>query len=139
MVGLATARVGAQQRVRYLQAGALEAKFVEQGPYDAVVTCYFLDCLSEREAGELIGRVAAAMVPGGQWLVSDFAIPEAGWRKWHARAWVGTMYAFFQIATGLGVGRLPRITPLMESAGFVKDAEIESRWGLIVSGVWRKA
>jgi ubiquinone/menaquinone biosynthesis C-methylase UbiE len=48
--------------------------------FDAVVTCFFLDCFTEVQARRVIRRIARALAPGGIWLVSEFAIPEKGWR-----------------------------------------------------------
>jgi ubiquinone/menaquinone biosynthesis C-methylase UbiE len=136
MIALARARVGSTDRVRFLQE---DARLVDFGAaeYDGVVTCFFLDCFPEAEAHVLVERLARALKPGGVWLVSDFAIPPYGWRRWHAAVWIWTMYRFFRITTGLQTAWLPRIERLLASAGLTRVEREEERAGMMVSELWR--
>jgi SAM-dependent methyltransferase len=136
MIALARVRAGLTERVRFAQDDARVVEFGESC-YDGVVTCFFLDCFSETEARSLIHRLTRALKPGGVWLMSDFAVPGHGWRRWHAAAWIWTMYCFFRIATGLTTRRLPPIEQLLGGAGLVREAREEERAGMMVSEVWR--
>ena len=137
MVTLASARLApADGRVRFTCADARSALF--DADYDAVVTCFFLDCLDEAEAHHLIGRVSRALVSGGTWLVAEFAVPASGWRRLHARLWIGTMYYFFGLTTGLRTRALPPIDALLSASGLRLEASSAARWGLIESCVWRR-
>ncbi len=137
MIGLARQGAGRSERVRFRQEDARRARF-EAGAYDAVVTLFFLDCFHEGELRQLAGRLVEAMMPGGQWIVGEFAVPERGWRHWHARAWLWTMYRFFGAVSGLRVRELPPVEELLVAAGLELREREEARWGLIRSEVWRK-
>jgi ubiquinone/menaquinone biosynthesis C-methylase UbiE len=137
MIALSRRRVEDSSRVRFLQEDALAASFPDNY-YDAVVTLFFLDCFQDAEARTLIRRLAAAMAQRAVWLVSDFAIPPQGWRNWHAKVWLWTMYRFFSIATGLRTRSLPAIDKLLTEAGLrCLDFE-EERAGLIRSEIYIK-
>ncbi len=115
-----------------------DARRCEPGPecYDAVVTLFFLDCFDEAGLGEILGRFAPQLVPGGLWLVSDFAIPARGWQRLHAQAWIGVMYRFFGVVSGLQVRELPMIDRAFAEAGFRLDDARVTRAGLIQAAVW---
>lgn len=138
MIELARQRTGNCERVRFRQEDALGAA-LPGNHYDGVVTLFLLDCFDEREAGILIRRLASAMTPEGRWLVSEFAIPERGWRRWHARVWIWVLYRFFGIATGLRTRALPPIERLMREAGMRRLEFSEERGGLLRSEVWGRA
>jgi SAM-dependent methyltransferase len=131
---IALARAGAGSRVRFLQHDARSIAFES---YDAIVTCFFLDCFNEEDSGLLVERLASALKPGGLWLMSDFAVPERGWQRWHACVWVWTMYLFFRITTGLTTRWLPPIEDQLRNAGLTRIARKAERAGMIVSELWR--
>ncbi len=137
MIALARRRVGDHERVRFVQVDARVCAWPE-GHYDGVVTCFFLDCFSEADAQELIQRLAHSLTPGGTWLVSEFAIPPAGWRRWHARIWIWTMYRFFALATGLRVRALPPYERFLSESGMDRTEKEAERAGLMTSEVWVK-
>jgi len=135
MIELARRRTGDSARISFV---CQDARTIGLAPdkYDAVLTMFFLDCFSERDSRRLIRKVAEAMKPGGVWLHSEFAIPDHGWRRWHAVIWIATMYLFFRAATGLKVRRLPPIRKLLAEAGLCPTARKDARAGLIVSEVY---
>jgi ubiquinone/menaquinone biosynthesis C-methylase UbiE len=136
MIELARSRAGTTNRVRFLRQ---DARAITPGSrsYDGIMTCFFLDCFSADDAGAIIKRLAGALTADGIWLMTDFEVPERGWRRWYAALWIGTMYRFFQITTGLGVGKLPPVGRLLKEAGLKRVARKEERGGMIVSEVWR--
>jgi ubiquinone/menaquinone biosynthesis C-methylase UbiE len=137
MIELARRRVAASPRVHFTQQDALTMSWPDHH-YDAVVTFFFLDCFSEPEAGKLIHSLAPSLIQNGLWLLSEFAIPESGWRKWHAAIWLWTMYRFFALLTGLRTRQLPAIPNLLREAGLDQLESKDERWGLIKSEVWGK-
>ncbi len=137
MIKLARRRDGNSARVHFRQENALTAFWPDEY-YDGLVTLFFLDCFNEDEARGLIHRLVSAMTPGAVWLVGEFAIPERGWRRWHATAWIWTMYRFFGAITGLRTRALPPFEALLTEAGLRKLEWSEERWGLIRSEVWGK-
>jgi hypothetical protein len=72
-------------------------------------------------------------------VISDFQQPAHGWRVWHARLWLKTMYTFFHIATGLEVSDLPQYMPALERVGFQLQSRYTSMAGLIASEVWSRS
>ena len=106
--------------------------------YDLIVTHFFLDCFTDAELRPLVARLAAFATPDARWLVSDFRQPARGPAAWHARAWIGGLYAFFRVATGLRVRRLPNHAAALAAAGFRLEGETLARWGLLTSQLWRR-
>jgi cyclopropane fatty-acyl-phospholipid synthase-like methyltransferase len=138
MVTLARLCSGNSARVNFSCQDAREASW-PPGRYDGVVTHFFLDCFVEGDARQLIRRLKNTLTPDGIWLMSEFAIPDKGWRRLHAWIWIATMYRFFGIATGLRARALPPIERLMQEAGMTRTDREKARAGLMVSEVWRPA
>jgi SAM-dependent methyltransferase len=136
MIALARQRTGNSARVNFFCQDARTANW-PAAQYDGIVTHFFLDCFVEEEAQRLIRQLVAALTPDGNWLVSEFAVPDKGWRRLHARIWIGTMYRFFGIATGLRARALPPIERLMREAGMHRTCQEQARAGLIASEIWR--
>ena len=107
--------------------------------YDAIVTNFFIDCFSEADARDLIGKLANALKPNGIWLVAEFATPASGWRRLHGQVWIRTMYRFFGFTTGLRATKLPPIDALLREAGMLCVEKEEQRAGLMVSERWTKS
>jgi SAM-dependent methyltransferase len=136
MIGLARRRVGETPHVHFLQQDARNVELTRDA-YDGVVIFFFLDCFTEPEARRLVERLAHSLKPGGILLMSDFAVPERGWQRWHALAWIRTMYLFFRMTTALKTGRLPPIGKLLTDAGMTLVEEQQERAGMMISQVWR--
>ena len=124
-------------RVSFIQSNALETD-LPPSAYDAVITNFFLDCFSHADVWRLSARVAAAIKPGGVWIVSEFQQPPTGLPRWHARLWLWAMYTFFGLTTRLQTRELPPYIGLLEREGLQLVAEQRRRLGLIVSQVWSK-
>ncbi len=138
MIALARRRTGYSDRIRFLCRDARTAE-LPTDCYDVVLTLFFLDCFPEHEARRLIRQIAGALRPEAVWLISEFAIPNRGWRKWHARIWIGAMYLFFRAAAGLTVRDLPPIGKLLAEAGMYAVERETARAGLMTSEVYVSA
>jgi len=136
MIALARERTRNSDRVVFHLQDARSADWKPRS-YDAIVTNFFVDCLNEQDANRLTRNLANALDDAGIWLISEFAIPQTGWRRVHAQIWIATMYRFFQIATGLRTTALPPIENLLREAGMQRIAQKKARAGLIVSELWR--
>lgn len=117
MLALARARVAPQDlpRVRFLHQDALEA--LPLLTYDAIVTNFFLDCLTTDETRQFIRSTARLLDPHGCWLVGEFHLPPVGIRRWHAKVWLTVMYRFFAFSTGLRARQIPDYPAEFANAG----------------------
>ena len=139
MIRLARQRLSRydESRVEFQQMDAVGQR-LPNGPFDLAVTHFFLDTLNCHDAEAVISEVSAALLPGAVWLVSEFQEPAGGFRRLHARLWLGVMYSFFAITTGLRASKLPPYRDLLQRAGLAEIEHRERRLGLIRSQVWRK-
>lgn len=141
MLDRAAARLAgraAATRVSFRQADLL-AVDLPAAHYDAVVTCFFLDCFTATQAEAVMTRIRGSLRPGALWLWADFAVPPAGPARWRAQLWLALLYAFFRQATGLPVRALPPVEPLLAAAGWEPVAELSLQHGLVRSAVFREA
>jgi SAM-dependent methyltransferase len=127
---LATARARCGERARYFRVDLL-ADPAPEGPYDLLVTHFFLDCFTEAELDVVVGRLALAAGAEARWVVSEFDAP-----GWWARWAVGALYRFFGVTTGLAARRLPGYAAALRRVGFVLEARETALAGLLVSELW---
>jgi SAM-dependent methyltransferase len=132
MQRVAEAGAGEQLSVRCGDARG----FRPSGKYDLVVTHFFLDCLTTEEIAEMAAQIRPHLLPGAEWIVSDFSIPR-GCAALPARLIVGFLYAAFGLLTGLAVRRLPRHGEALEAAGFSLSDRKTWLCGLLYSEQWR--
>lgn len=123
MIQLASRRLEAaglaSKRINFIQMDISEAVF-PAGHFDLIVTHFFFDGFESAEVGKLILQLEGHAKDGAYWLLSDFCIPERGWRKWRAQFWLYVLYRFFGLTTGLTVRELPAIEALMEESLFTR-------------------
>ncbi len=124
----------AANRLRTHHANALTLTL--EGPYDLVVTHFFLDCLTQPDLNALITRLAPTLAPGALWLISDFRIPPGPMRV-PAQFLVRTLYLAFRLLTGLRTTRLPdHATPLTQ-AGLTRISAQHRLAGLLTTELWQ--
>jgi ubiquinone/menaquinone biosynthesis C-methylase UbiE len=140
MLARAQARVGEEDLSR-VQWECADAREVPLAParYDAVVTLFFLDCFSGEDVRRLVARVGSALQPRACWLFADFVLPEAGWRRWRARAWLGLLYFFFRWQARLGARALPPSEAILAEAGWQRECQVEFQAGLLRTVLWWSA
>lgn len=108
-------------RVKTHHANALE--FEPSQKYDAIVTHFFLDCLTQEQLNALVKRYVSFLKPGGLWIISDFNIPQ-GFVRPFAKLLVRILYAAFRILTKLQVKQLANFEKPMQDTGlFRKERE----------------
>jgi len=134
--GRAIGSVG-RRRVEFLHRDATRWE-PEPGAFDVVATHFFLDCFPAAVLAERVPRWSSGLAVGGVWLVSDFQVPEQGWRGLRARWIHALMYAFFRVATGLEAQRWTDPDPFLEGAGLRLEARTRLNHGLVRSDLWRK-
>jgi SAM-dependent methyltransferase len=122
-------------RVRTYRADARE--WMPPGSsYDAIVTHFFLDCLSTDEVFELAQRLQNCSAPSSRWVVSEFAIPVSWYGRLVARPLVAFLYLAFRLLTGIQALRLPNHRDAMTRAGFKLNLDRSTLAGLLVSEMW---
>jgi ubiquinone/menaquinone biosynthesis C-methylase UbiE len=131
-------RAGADlSRVVFVHAALPDWRPAEQ--FDAIATHFFLDCFPPEPLAAVIATLASAASAEARWIVSDFSLPERGWRRWRAGAIHALMYGFFRVAAGLTARRWTNPDPLLEQAGFRLVSRRTSEWGLLQADLWQRA
>ena len=104
--------------------------------YDAIVTCFFLDCFPGEVLEDVVARLASSAEPDAVWLIVDFAVPARGIARWRARAVHLLMYWFFRLFTDLPARQQTEPDPFLKAQGFVLERRQDFEWGLIRADVW---
>jgi ubiquinone/menaquinone biosynthesis C-methylase UbiE len=140
MLERASGRLSAEQRrrVTFTCSDALSVE-LPHSAYDAVTTLFFLDCFTDSEIRALVPRIRRSLRSECLWLFADFAIPQAGWRRWRAQLWLTMLYAFFRWQTGLSARGLPKAEDAIVKAGFVPASTLVLQHGLLRSVAYRSA
>jgi ubiquinone/menaquinone biosynthesis C-methylase UbiE len=126
----------AESRMQTLQASALDVSVPNNT--DLIITHFFLDCLTQSEINTLTTDLAAQVVPGTMWLLSDFAIPNHPLLRPLAALYIRALYFSFSILTGLKTSCLPDPQTAFTNAGFQRTARHERLFGLIYTELWRR-
>lgn len=92
---------------------------VSPDSWDAVLTMFVLDCLTEDDTRAVVQRLAGGLRPGGHWLWADFAEPRSGWRRVWARLTVRALYVFFGWTTGIEARTLPPAERILAETGLI--------------------
>lgn len=121
---------GAEARLQTHLADVRDFEPKDYG-YDLVVTHFFLDCLTENEIALLIQKIRPHLAEDCRWLVSDFAIPAKGWKKFLGRIVVSSLYLGFRVLTNLQIRRLPELPPIWQDAGYELQKRREFLGGLL--------
>lgn len=120
MLACAEARIaGTEARGRVtFECTDIFAASLPPARFDAVITCFFLDCFTADQTAAIVSRVSASLRPTAQWLFADFSLPAHGLARWRARAWLAILYTFFRLQTRLQAHVLPPSEHLIQHAGF---------------------
>ena len=106
--------------------------------FDALVTCFFLDCFPPETLARVITKLAHCTHEDAVWLNVDFDLPSRGFRRLRAQAVHALMYAFFRSVAGLPAKRLTPPDTLLSSHGFCRERRAEFNRGLLSAEVWRR-
>jgi SAM-dependent methyltransferase len=124
----------ANQHLRFEKCDALQWK--PSGKFDLVVSHFFLDCFPPDALAYVTGKVAAATTENACWLLTDFRVPDQGWRKWRGTVVLALMYTFFRFATRLSASQVTPPDEFLRGAGFRLAARRLANFGLIHSDLW---
>jgi ubiquinone/menaquinone biosynthesis C-methylase UbiE len=106
--------------------------------YDLVVCHFFLDCLTDGDVTALIERVVPRLAEDAIWLVSEFSIPEKGWRRFWARGVVRSLYLAFSVLTGFSVRQIPNYAKIFRDNKFHRSENAVYLGEMLVSEVWER-
>jgi len=104
--------------------------------FDAIVTCFFLDCFPPETLDAVIKHLADAAEENAIWLITDFAVPNSGLARSRAKLIHALMYAFFRVVTALPARRQTAPDGLLMQHGFKLTQRRGFEWGLLRSDVW---
>jgi ubiquinone/menaquinone biosynthesis C-methylase UbiE len=110
-----------------------------ENAYDLLVTHFVLDCFPEAELAGAIKKFAAAAKSEAAWLLADFRLPDRGFARLHAQAWLAAMYQFFRLTARIQATELVDPTSHLQSAGFSLAHQHLFRRGMLKSELWRKS
>jgi ubiquinone/menaquinone biosynthesis C-methylase UbiE len=124
-------------RVTFQHADLLEDKLPGAG-FDLIVTNFFLDCFAPEEVTRLVHRLAGYSSPGSIWLLTDFCIPEAGWRRWRATVLLALLYFFFRRSAHVPAQWLTPPDAFLKACGFTLCERKFASFGFVHSDLWRR-
>ena len=130
-------RTGGRQNVVFQQADLRNWQYAGE-KFDLVVTNFFLDCFPPTELGQVVANLSSAAATSAQWLLTDFNLPESGWRRFRARWVLALAYQFFRLATGLAAGRITAPDEALRAQGFVLRDRQHFNHGLLQSDLWER-
>jgi len=137
MIQLAQARLRPEARVSFHRSDAREWKFPSER-YDAVVTCFFLDCFQMQTLEKLMPNIAGSLKPSGHWMVAEFAQPSRGLSKWRAKLWLTVLYRFFAHFAKMETRQLPAWQNEMARLGFNRTEHVPRNLELIAASRWSR-
>lgn len=123
-------------RHTFVEQPFLEAALAE-GAFDCVITLFFLDNFEAEEVEACLDRLSSLAASKACWLVSDFCVPQKGWRRLRAQIWLWILYRFFRITTGIPAWQLPEIERLIERRSVrIVDRQSNSQ-GMLFSALYQ--
>jgi ubiquinone/menaquinone biosynthesis C-methylase UbiE len=108
------------------------------GPFDLIVTHFFLDCFPEDQLHGVVANLAKAAAQDATWLLADFQMPDRGISRFRAQLILAMMYLFFRVATRLPARRLTPADAFLEAHRFVLRERRETEWGLLRAELWSR-
>lgn len=109
-----------------------------QNHYDLIVTHFILDCFPQPELARVVKNLAATAKPDAEWLLADFRLPDRGFARLHAQAWLAAMYQFFRLTARIRARELIDPTPYLQAEGFGLSRQHLFRGGMLKSELWRR-
>lgn len=121
----------ARARIGYFREDILT--WSPRGPYDLLVTHFFLDCFSREEVRRIVSKLGDVATSDAVWLLADFTVPPSRLGRMHAQIWLRLMYCFFRISAGISAKELVDPTPCLRENRFFLASCQRFRSGLLKS------
>jgi len=129
-----TERIPTQAAVRFLNGDVMTVAL--EGPYDLIVSHFFLDCFTTAQVEQLVQRLVE-VAPGARWVISEFRIPANGVASLAGSLLIGLLYRIFRWFTGLQVNRLSDYPQVFRKLGFEQRQSRSALGGILVSELWQ--
>jgi SAM-dependent methyltransferase len=112
---------------------------LEGRTFDAVVSQFFVDCFTDDEIRGWWPEVAARLLPGGIWWVTDFTPPGAlkGWPAIRQQLILAMLYPAFRWTTSMRARRLPDLKRPFQEAGWAEEERALLPSGICQVVRWR--
>ncbi|RSK48243.1 class I SAM-dependent methyltransferase [Hymenobacter rigui] len=110
-----------------------EATLLPHERFKVVLTFFFLDLFEPVRLRAIVKHLRMALVPGGVWLLADFAEP----RRWWHRALLWLMYRFFGLSTGISARQRPPIEAELRRTELAPTPAGIFFGGMVEASVWR--
>lgn len=129
-----------KERVTYVHADAVE--WVEEAAssgqtFDAVVTTFFLDCLTANQISRLFAGLTPVLTGKRWWLWSDLVVPRfSAWRRLCARAILTTLYVVFRTTTNITARHLVDPSEYFASHGWKPRVTTYGLGGILQASVF---
>ncbi len=106
--------------------------------FDLIVTHFFLDCFRAEQLQTLVPRLAGSASAEARWLLSDFRIPERGWRRWRAILILAALYGCFKVVTALSASWLTPPDNFLVEGGFKLAERRLVNFGFAHADLWQR-
>ncbi|MBL7832847.1 MAG: class I SAM-dependent methyltransferase [Cyclobacteriaceae bacterium] len=100
--------------------------------YSVVITNFYLDLFNDQTLERVIHQLKPHLATNVTWLATDF-VSEKVWHK----VFLGMMYAFFKIVTGIQTHTLPHWQGALTKAGMQEQISKKFYRGFIKSSVYK--
>lgn len=106
--------------------------------FDLVVTNFFFDCFRAEQLEKLVPLLAGSAAANACWLLSDFRVPERGWRRWRATIILTALYGCFKLTTALSANWLTPPDNFLAENGFQLVERRLVNFGFAHSDFWQR-
>lgn len=119
--------------------GTDESLSAADGPFDLVVTNFFLGQFNDASCSKLIERLAAQLDEQGRWLFVDLHTPELGWERIAAKLLYKAVYTFAAVTSQVEARRPPHYQATFDRLRFRRLCEQTFNRALIRAQVLARA
>ena len=105
---------------------------IPEGQYSVIITNFYLDLFNDQTLEQIIHQIKPNLAANVTWLATDF-VSEKIWHK----VFLGMMYAFFKIVTGMQTHTLPHWQGALTKSGMQEHISKKFYRGFIKSSVYK--
>ena len=119
--------------------GTEESLTAADGPFDLIVTNFFLGQFNDASCSKLIECLAAQLSAAGRWLFVDLHTPESGWERMAAKLLYKLVYNFVGVTSHVEARRPPHYQATFDRLQFHTELEQAFHHTLIRARLLRRA